>query len=144
VPPSGKTAVFDRTWYGRVLVERIEGFAREEQWRRAYAEIRDFESQLVEHGTVVQKFWLHIDPDEQLARFQAREVTSFKKYKITEEDYRNREKWGEYELAVNEMVARTSTHDAPWHIVPANDKRHARVMIIETYVDALRKRLKQD
>jgi polyphosphate:AMP phosphotransferase len=144
VPPDGKTVVFDRTWYGRVLVERVEGFAREDEWRRAYGEIRDFEAHLAEHGIVVLKFWLHVDADEQLARFKAREKTSYKKHKITEEDYRNREKWDDYVQAVNEMVARTSTPHAPWHLVPANDKRHARVQVIQTYAKALEQRLEKD
>ncbi len=141
VPQNGKTVVFDRSWYGRVLVERVEGFAREDEWRRAYGEIRDFEEHLTEHGIVVLKFWLHIDAEEQLARFQAREQTAYKKYKITEEDYRNRDRWDAYVQAVNEMVRRTSTTDAPWHLVPANDKRHARVQVVETVAEALRARL---
>ena len=133
--------IFDRSWYGRVLVERVEGFASEAQWRRAYSEIRDFEDQLVHHGSVVQKFWLHIHPDEQLARFKAREQTSYKKHKITDDDYRNRGRWDDYEAAINEMVARTSTSDTPWHIVPANDKRYARVEVIRIVCDALEERL---
>jgi polyphosphate:AMP phosphotransferase len=141
LPPSGQMVMFDRSWYGRVLVERIEGFAREEEWRRAYREINEFEAQLADHGMPVLKFWLHIDPDEQLRRFQAREKTPYKKYKLTDEDYRNREKWGDYVAAVNEMVERTSTKRAPWHLVPANDKRFARVMVLETVCDALEKAL---
>ncbi len=137
----GKMVVFDRTWYGRVLVERVEGFAATPDWQRAYAEINDFEDQLVEHGMVVLKFWLHIDPDEQLRRFESREQTDYKKYKITDEDYRNREKWSEYETAVNEMVARTSTKGAPWHLIPANDKPFARVQVLEHLCNALEKRL---
>ncbi len=133
--------IFDRSWYGRVLVERVEGFATEAEWRRAYREINDFEEQLVEEGLVVGKFWLHIDPDEQIRRFQAREHTPYKKYKITDEDYRNRERWPAYAQAVNEMVARTSTPEAPWHLVPAVDKRHARVAVLERICDALEARL---
>jgi polyphosphate:AMP phosphotransferase len=141
IPRDGTIAIFDRTWYGRVLVERVEGFATENEWRRAYAEIRDFESQLTEHGTLLQKFFLHIDPDEQMRRFQARELTPYKKHKITDEDYRNREKRAAYEAAIQEMVVRTSIEDAPWHLVPANDKRFARVTVLEHFRDALKRRL---
>jgi len=137
LPRAGQMTVYDRSWYGRVLVERVEGFATEDEWRRAYAEINDFEEQLVDHGTVLLKFWLHIDKDEQLRRFQAREQTPFKKYKITADDYRNRERWDEYELAVNEMVQRTSTDVARWHLVPANSKRWARVEVLRTVCRAL-------
>ena len=131
LPRQGDVTIFDRSWYGRVLVERVEGFAFSPEWARAYEEIRDFEEQLVEHRDVVLKFWLHVGKDEQLARFKAREETPHKKFKITEEDYRNRERWRDYELAVNEMVLRTSTRSAPWTIVPANDKRYARVMVLK-------------
>ena len=109
IPRDGQMRIFDRSWYGRVLVERVEGLARVDEWQRAYEEINDFEAQLCEHGTPVMKFWLHIDPDEQLRRFRAREQTEYKKYKITEEDYRNRERWPDYSEAINEMVERTST-----------------------------------
>jgi len=143
IPRNGQMVIFDRSWYGRVLVERVEGFATEPQWRRAYAEINDFEQQLVEHGTVFCKFWLHIDPEEQLRRFQARETTGYKKYKITDEDYRNREKWDAYTVAVNEMVMRTSSEMTPWHLVPANDKKWARVQVLETVVKAMKKRWKE-
>jgi len=138
VPMNGRMTVFDRSWYGRVLVERVEGFAQEHEWRRAYGEIRDFEAQLAEHGCLVQKFWLHIDSDEQLARFEAREQTPYKQYKLTEEDYRNREKWPAYEEAVHEMVARTHTEEAPWYLVPANDKRFARVSVLEHFCKGLK------
>lgn len=131
LPPAGRMLIFDRSWYGRVLVERVEGFASDEEWGRAYDEIVDFEAQLAEHGMLVRKFWLHIDPDEQLARFKAREQTPYKKYKLTEEDYRNRDKWDDYVIAVGEMVARTSTDQAPWVVVPANDKRWARIAVLE-------------
>ncbi|WP_299443788.1 polyphosphate:AMP phosphotransferase [uncultured Rhodospira sp.] len=134
---AGRVTVFDRSWYGRVLVERIEGFASEEECRRAYAEIRDFEEQLVQHGMVLCKFWLHITKEEQLARFQSRQETPYKSWKLTDEDWRNREKWDDYERAVNEMVERTSTHIAPWTLVEANDKRHARVKVIQTVADAM-------
>jgi polyphosphate:AMP phosphotransferase len=143
LPRAGRLLIFDRSWYGRVLVERVEGFAREDEWRRAYAEINDFEAQLCEHGMLVQKFWLHIDPDEQLARFKAREKTPYKKYKITDEDYRNREKWDDYCSAVNEMVTRTSTGLARWYLVPANDKRWARIEVLRTVCDGLKDRLKK-
>jgi AMP-polyphosphate phosphotransferase len=138
LPRAGHMLILDRSWYGRVLVERVEGFARPDQWQRAYAEIVDFESQLVERGYVVQKFWLHIDADEQLARFKARELTPYKKYKITDEDYRNRERWNDYEAAVNEMVARTSSPGAPWHLIPANDKRFGRIQVLDRVCDALK------
>ena len=141
LPGAGQTVIFDRSWYGRVLVERVEGLAREDEWRRSYEEIRDFEEQITEHGVALAKFWLHIDPGEQLRRFRAREQTPYKKYKITDEDYRNREKWADYEAAVDEMVRRTSTRHAPWHLIPANDKRYARVATLETICDALEKRL---
>ena len=141
LPRAGKVLVFDRSWYGRVLVERVEGFATEKQWRRAFREINDFEEELVNHGMVLLKCYLHIDREEQLARFEARQATPFKQHKITEEDYRNREKWDAYEAAVNEMVQRTSTEYAPWHLIEGNNKRYARVKVIRTYVEALEKRL---
>jgi polyphosphate kinase 2 (PPK2 family) len=118
-------------------VERVEGLAREDEWRRAYAEINDFEEQIVEHGIPLLKFWLHIDPDEQMRRFQAREQTPYKKYKITDEDYRNRERWNDYTVAVNEMVARTGGELAPWRLVSANDKRWARVAVLDAVCDHL-------
>jgi len=141
VPRDGHVSIFDRTWYGRVLVERIEGFATPAQWQRAYDEILDFELQLVEHGSIVQKFWIHISPEEQLARFEARAETPYKKYKITDEDLRNRDKWDAYVVAVDEMVVRTSTPEAPWHVVSGNDKRHARVEVVRLVADALERRL---
>ena len=143
LPRQGNMVIFDRTWYGRVTVERIEGFATTAQWQRAYREINDFEEQLVERGMLVQKFWLHISPEEQLARFKAREDTPYKQHKITEEDYRNRAKWPEYANAVNEMVAKTSTDYAPWHLVPANDKRFARIFVLKTVCDGLERVLAQ-
>lgn len=141
LPRAGRMTIFDRSWYGRVLVERVEGFASRAEWMRAYTEINQFEEQLVEGGIVLAKFWLHIDPDEQLRRFKARELTPFKKYKITEEDYRNRERWNEYELAVNQMVERTSTELAPWHIVAANSKYHARIEVLRTVCRCIERRL---
>jgi len=137
LPRAGRMIVYDRSWYGRVLVERVEGFARPDEWQRAYGEINDFEEQLVEHGMAVVKFWLHMGRDEQQRRFAEREKTPYKKYKITDDDYRNRQKWPEYVLAVNEMVERTSTEIAPWHLVPANDKQYARVEVIRTVIEAL-------
>ncbi len=139
LPPAGRMWICDRSWYGRVLVERVEGFASEQAWSRAYDEINDFEEQLVEHGMPVLKFWMHIDPDTQLERFAERQKTSFKKYKLTEEDHRNRERRPDYEKAAEEMVARTSTDLAPWHLIPANDKRFARIRVLETVCDALEK-----
>ena len=126
-----------------MLVERVERLARPDEWQRGYAEINDFEAQIIEHGQLVLKFWLHIDPDEQLSRFKAREKTSYKKYKITDEDYRNREKWPAYASAVNDMVEHTSTDDAPWHLVAANDKRWARLEVLTTVCEAMEKALKK-
>ncbi len=134
---AGRVTIFDRSWYGRVLVERVEGFAAEAEWKRAYAEINDFEDQLVGDGIVLCKFWLHITSDEQLRRFQERETISFKRWKITDEDWRNREKWDTYEVAVNDMVERTSTMRAPWTLVEGNDKPYARIKVLKTICDAL-------
>ncbi|WP_404384424.1 polyphosphate:AMP phosphotransferase [Caenispirillum salinarum] len=138
---AGRATIYDRSWYGRVLVERVEGFATQEEWKRAYSEIRDFEEQLVEHGSVLVKYWFHVTPEEQLARFKKREETPYKRWKLTDEDWRNREKWGDYEAAVNEMVERTSTHACPWTLVEGDDKRFARVKALETYCEALERRL---
>jgi polyphosphate:AMP phosphotransferase len=142
LPPAGRFVVYDRTWYGRVLVERIEGFATPSEWQRAYDEINDFEDQLVERGFYVAKFWLHISPEEQLARFQARENTPEKAHKITEEDYRNRDRWDAYVEAVDQMVVRTSSSDAPWHIIGANDKYTARLEVLEHVAKGLRRTLR--
>ena len=142
LPAAGKFVIYDRTWYGRVLVERIEGFATAAEWQRAYDEINDFEDQLVEHGFLVAKFWLHISAEEQLARFQAREGTPEKAHKITEEDYRNREKWDDYVMAVDQMVLRTSSQEAPWHIIPANDKLTARLEVLTKVNKGLRRALR--
>lgn len=144
VPARGQFTVFDRSWYGRVLVERVEGFCQPSDWMRAYSEINDFEEQLIESGAVVVKFWLSIDQKTQLKRFKERESTSFKRFKITEEDWRNREKWDDYCAAVNEMVDRTSTEIAPWTLVEANDKRFARVKILRTINDALERAFSRD
>jgi len=138
---AGRVTIFDRSWYGRVLVERVENLASEEEWKRAYAEINDFEQQLIEHGIVLLKYWLHITSDEQLGRFKAREETPHKRWKLTEEDWRNREKWVDYERAVNDMVQHTSTLNAPWTLVEGNDKRFARVKVIRTLCEQLEKAL---
>jgi polyphosphate kinase 2 (PPK2 family) len=141
VPSAGRVAIFDRTWYGRVLVERVEGFASEAAWRRAYAEINRFEAHLVNHGTVLVKIFLHITPDEQKNRFDDRENTPYKRWKITADDWRNRARRADYERAIHDMVGRTSTAHARWHLVPANDKRFARVRVLELIGDALEARL---
>ncbi|WP_263224052.1 polyphosphate:AMP phosphotransferase [Pseudomonas alabamensis] len=137
IPARGKFTVFDRSWYGRVLVERVEGFCPPNDWMRAYGEINDFEEQLRDAGIVVVKFWLSIDQQTQLERFEAREAVPFKRFKITEEDWRNREKWDQYAEAVGDMVDRTSTTIAPWTLVEANDKRWARVKVLRTINEAL-------
>lgn len=141
IPRAGFLTIYDRSWYGRVLVERVEGFASEQEWQRSYSEIVNFEEALAAHGILVLKFWLHIDKDEQLKRFQEREKIPYKQYKITEEDYRNREKWDDYQLAVNEMVTRTSTKNSPWILVEANDKKQARIKIIKLFCEKLEKAL---
>lgn len=143
VPKAGHIAIFDRTWYGRVMVERIEGFCSEAEWRRAYQEINEMESHMANAGAVVLKFWLHIDKDEQERRFRERQANPTKQWKITDEDWRNREKWDQYEEAVNEMLIRTSTTYAPWIVVEGNDKRYARVKVLQTVVDALEKKVKE-
>ncbi|HHH29374.1 MAG TPA: polyphosphate:AMP phosphotransferase, partial [Polyangiaceae bacterium] len=137
LPRMGRVTIYDRSWYGRVLVERVEGFASQSEWMRAYKEINDFERQLVHHGIVLCKFWLHITEEEQLRRFQERERTPWKQYKITEEDYRNREKSNQYELAANDMIERTSTEYAPWTLVPSEDKRWGRIQVLQTVCDRL-------
>lgn len=143
MPKAGHVTIFDRTWYGRVMVERIEGFCTTQDWQRAYKEINQMEQQLVNHGAVVLKFWLHIDKEEQARRFQDRQDNPEKSWKITDEDWRNREKWDLYEKAVDEMLVRTSTADAPWIIVEGNDKLYARIKVLETVVNALEKRMKK-
>jgi AMP-polyphosphate phosphotransferase len=135
LPRMGRFTIYDRSWYGRVLVERVEGFALQGEWMRAFKEINDFEEQLVERGIVLCKFWLHITEEEQLRRFQDRERTPWKQYKITEEDYRNREKSNQYEAAANDMIERTSTEYAPWTLVPSQDKRFGRIMVLQTICD---------
>lgn len=141
MPKDGHIAIFDRTWYGRVMVERIEGFCTTQEWQRAFKEMNQMEQQLVNHGAIVIKFWMHIDKEEQERRFKERQENPDKQWKITDEDWRNREKWELYEQAVDEMMVRTSTVNAPWVIVEGNDKLYARIKVLETVVDALEKRL---
>ncbi len=136
----GRCTIFDRSWYGRVLVERVEGFAADSEWQRAYDEINEFERQLTAHGTVLLKFWLHISPEEQLARFEERQNLLHKRHKITDEDWRNREKWSQYEAAVDDMIEHTGTDYAPWTVIPGNNKRHARVAILKAFCEALQQR----
>ncbi len=137
IPRAGQVGIFDRSWYGRVLVERVEGFASEAEWRRAYGEINLFERQLTAHGTVLVKFWVHLDAEEQLRRFKEREETPHKRWKLTDEDWRNRKRWPEYELAVHDMIERTSTQGAPWTLVEGNDKKYARVKVVKTICERL-------
>jgi polyphosphate:AMP phosphotransferase len=139
LPRTGHIAIFDRTWYGRVMVERLEGFCSEADWKRAYNEINEFERQLTEWGAVVLKFWIHIDQDTQLQRFNDRQNTPEKQWKLTEEDWRNREKWPQYEEAVDEMLEKTSTENAPWHIIESNDKKYARIKTLKLLIRALEK-----
>ena len=144
MPKDGHVAIFDRTWYGRVMVERIEGFCTTEEWKRAYKEINDMEKDLYDAGAIVIKFWMHIDKDEQERRFRERQENPEKQWKITDEDWRNREKWDQYEDAVNEMLMRTSTDYAPWIVVEGNDKYYARVKVLRTVVEAIEARLKEE
>ncbi len=141
LPRMGRVTIYDRSWYGRVLVERIEGFAPPSEWQRAYAELNAFEEQLAEQGNIIVKFWLAISQDEQLRRFKDRQVTPYKQYKITEEDWRNRAKWDAYEQAACEMFEKTGTAEAPWVIVEANDKLHARLKVLKAVNEALEKAL---
>ena len=141
VPRAGYMTIYDRSWYGRGLVERIEGFAKHHEWMRAYREINYFEEQLVNDGIVLLKFWLHISPEEQLRRFKEREELSWKQYKITEEDWRNREKWDEYKQAVKTMIEHTSTGLVPWTLIPANDKLFARIQVLKEVCEQLQKKL---
>ena len=136
--PEEKICIFDRSWYGRVLVERIEGFASDLEWQRAYAEINRFEQDLTEHQTVIIKFWLAISKDEQEQRFKAREQTAHKRFKITEEDWRNRNRWDDYLNAAADMFAHTSSEDAPWHIIATNDKNSARIEVLKTILKQLK------
>ena len=137
LPGWGGMAIFDRSWYGRVLVERVEGFATREQWLRAYDEINGFEQTLADEGTILVKFWLHISDEEQLKRFKRREKDPLKTWKLTDEDWRNREKRDQYAEAVEDMVARTDHPHAPWHLVPADSKRYARVKVVETVIEEI-------
>jgi polyphosphate kinase 2 (PPK2 family) len=141
LPKRGELVVFDRSWYGRVLVERVEKFATEPEWRRAYQEINEFERLLVDDGHLILKFFLHISKDEQKQRFEAREKNPLKQWKMNEEDYRNRKKWDLYEHAIDEMVARTHTRQAPWNLIPANDKRYARIQVQDRLIAAVEKHL---
>lgn len=139
LPTAGTLAIFDRSWYGRVLVERIEGFATEQAWQRAYQEINEFERLLIDDGVRIIKIFMHISPEEQLKRFEERLNNPVKRWKLTQEDIRNRTKWGEYAAATNQMFARTSTNATPWHIVAGNHKWSARIEVLKTLVSALEK-----
>ena len=139
LPRSGHVCIFDRTWYGRVMVERLEGFCTEDDWKRAFNEMNEFERQLTDWGAVVIKFWIHIDQDTQLARFTDRQNTPEKQWKLTEEDWRNREKWPQYEEAIDEMLQKTSTENAPWYIIESNDKKYARIKTLKIVIKALEK-----
>lgn len=143
IPKSGHITIFDRTYYGRVLVERVEGFCSKNEWQRAYNEINEMEQQLTNAGTVIIKFWLQIDKDEQLKRFNDRQNTPEKQWKITDEDWRNREKWDAYEAAVDEMIIKTSTKDAPWTTVESNSKYYARLKTLKTIIDVLEEKIKE-
>jgi polyphosphate kinase 2 (PPK2 family) len=142
VPGRGEIAVFDRTWYGRVLVERVEGFATKAEWKRAYEEIAAFERSLAMEGTVIVKFWLHISDAEQLKRFQAREKDPLKQWKLTDEDWRNREKRPAYERAIETMLERTDTPEAPWQLIAAESKPYARVAVVQAVIEALERGLR--
>ena len=137
LPEKGQIAIFDRSWCGRVLVERVEGFARENEWKRAYKEINSFERQLRDFGAVVAKFWIHISREEQLRRFEERKAIGYKAWKLTDEDWRNREKWGAYEEAAEEMLVKTSTSGSPWSLIEGNDKYWERVRVLAKLVKIL-------
>lgn len=139
LPGWGGMALFDRSWYGRVLVERVEEFATKDEWKRSYREIRNFEQALIDEGTVLVKLWMHLSANEQLKRFEARAEDPLKQWKLTEEDWRNREKRGLYEDAVEDMFRETSTDAAPWTVIPGENKRYARVAVIETVIEAMEK-----
>ncbi len=141
-PPDEKQIlIFDRSWYGRVMVERLEGFCTDEEWKRAYREINEFERQIVDFGTILVKFWIHISQDEQLCRFEFRQETPYKAWKLTDEDWRNRQKWDLYENAVNDMLLKTSTLTAPWTVIEGNCKWYARVKALRTLVEVLTEEL---
>ena len=141
LPRAGHLGIFDRSYYGRVLVERVEGFCAEEEWRRAYREINEFEAQQASLGMVIRKYWLHISREEQLRRFRSRERDPFRAYKLTSDDWRNRARWDAYVDAVEEMLAQTSTPHAPWTVVEADDKLHARVKVVQTLADGVEQAL---
>lgn len=143
LPKTGHIAIFDRTWYGRVMVERLEGFCSTNDWQRAYNEINEFEKELTDWGAVVIKFWVQIDKDTQLERFNERQNTPEKRWKITDEDWRNREKWDSYEAAVNEMLLKTSTVYAPWHVLESVDKKYARIKALKIVIGELEKVLEK-
>ncbi len=143
LPKTGHVAIFDRTWYGRVMVERLEGFCNENEWQRAYNEINEFEKELSDWGAVIIKFWVQIDKDTQLARFTDRQNTPEKQWKITDEDWRNREKWDLYEVAVDEMLQKTNTTYAPWHVLESNDKKYARIKALKIVIHAIEKALEK-
>jgi polyphosphate kinase 2 (PPK2 family) len=144
MPEAGQIAIFDRSWYGRVMVERIEGFCTDDDWMRAYREINQFERQLVDFGTILLKFWIHISKEEQLRRFESRANDPLRQWKLTDEDWRNREKWDVYASAVNEMLMKTSTVTAPWTIVEGDNKLYARIKVLKTLVDKLSSELNHD
>jgi polyphosphate kinase 2 (PPK2 family) len=137
LPAYGRIGIFDRSWYGRVLVERVEELTPEEEWRPAYEEIRDFERTLVDDDTVLLKFWMHVTSDEQLRRFEARQNDPYKRWKITDDDWRNRQKWDDYIAAAEEMFEETSTETAPWTVVEGDDKYYARVKVLREVAGAL-------
>ncbi len=141
LPRHGQLAIFDRTWYGRVLVERVEKFAQPHEWKRAYNEINQFERMLVDNGTIIIKLWLHVSKDEQLKRFKARQQDDYKKWKITDEDWRNRKKWTAYTQAIEDMFAETSTAHAPWHVIEGDRKWYARVRALQLVVETLEREL---
>jgi AMP-polyphosphate phosphotransferase len=143
LPRDGRVTVFDRSWYGRVMVERVEGFCTPNDWQRAYDEINDFERQIIDSGSVLMKYWIHISREEQLRRFNERKKIAYKQFKITDDDWRNRKKWNAYLLALDEMIKRTSTKKAPWTIIPGNNKYFARITAIKAYRDELKKVLKK-
>ena len=143
LPKSGHVCIYDRSWYGRVMVERIEGFCTDEDWRRAFEEINDFEWEMYRSGTLVVKFWINVSQDEQLARFNERKNNPEKAWKLTDEDWRNREKYPQYRQAINDMFRLTSTNFAPWHYVESDDKTYARIKVLKTINAAIEKRLKE-
>jgi len=142
LPRAGHLGIFDRSYYGRVMVERVEGFCSEEEWRRAFREINEFEAQQTGFGMVIVKYWLQLSKEEQLRRFRDRERDPFRAYKLTAEDWRNRARWDDYQAAVEEMLARTSTPYAPWTVVEAEDKLYARVKVVKTLTEAIERVLK--